>query len=463
MSLANLDQAEKKVRSQGGEDGVIAAIFETIGMTNRYFVEFGVEYATECNTAYLIEQGWNGLMMDGEGISHNPSAVVRQEYITAENINDLFPKYQVPAEFDLLSIDIDTNDYWVWQALTYKPRVVVIEYNASVPPDLRRTIVYDPKVKWSNTDYFGASLRALAELGATKGYELVYCERAGVNAFFVARAALPAGYQPRPLAEIYRPPNYSYQGLRHPPDGERIMLDPLADGLYERAVAAHQRKEHAQAEKLYRQLIETEPGHAGAHHRLGLLKLQSDDYQAAADLLRRAIELDPTVPDCHVHLGRAYKELGNVSEAIAAYRRALALDPNHISGLKYLAIALREQGELAEAAACLRLILRAFPCELDTHNNLGNILHRLGQRAEAIACFRQALRLNPEYASAHNNLGIALAIEGQADDALACFREALRINPKFINALNNLGLMLKKLGRIDEAEECYREVQRLNG
>jgi hypothetical protein len=228
MPLTNLESCEKKIFAQNGEDGVIAAIFAAIGTTDRYFVEFGCQDATECNTANLLDQGWSGLLMDGGGVSRNPKAVVEREFITAENINALFDKYHVPDQFDLLSIDIDGNDYWVWQAIRRRPRVVVIEYNASVPAHERRVIAYDPHFRWTGTDYFGASLRALAELGATKGYELVYCERAGVNAFFVARSALPAGFVSQPLEAIYRPPNYFYQGLRHPPDVYRSMIDPLA-------------------------------------------------------------------------------------------------------------------------------------------------------------------------------------------------------------------------------------------
>lgn len=228
MSLTNLASAERKIHSQNGEDGVIEAIFAVIGTTNRFFVEFGVQDATECNTAYLLDQGWTGLLMDGGGISHNPKAVVQREFITAENINGLLAKYQVPQQFDLLSIDIDGNDYWVWRALTYRPRVVVMEYNAGIPPDQRLAIAYDPHFVWTGSDYFGASLRALAELGKEHGYVLVHCERAGANAFFVEQSALPPDFVPPPLAALYRPPNYFYQGLRHPADAYRRMIDPLA-------------------------------------------------------------------------------------------------------------------------------------------------------------------------------------------------------------------------------------------
>jgi len=227
MGLADLQLHERKVLSQNGEDGILQAIFQAIGTTNRVFVEFGCEDARECNAAYLLEQGWHGLLMDGGGISRNPRAVVHKEFITAENINMLLQKYGMPEAFDFLSIDIDGNDYWVWKAMTCRPRVVVVEYNASYPPPHRKTIVYDPNFRWTGTDYFGASLRALKELGEQKGYTLVYCENTGANAFFIATAALPAGFVPKPLEAIYRPPNYLNRGWRWPPDPQRVMVDPM--------------------------------------------------------------------------------------------------------------------------------------------------------------------------------------------------------------------------------------------
>lgn len=227
MSLSNLEAREKKIYSQNGEDGIIEALFETLGTTNRYFVEFGVEDGVECNTAALLERGWNGLMMDLGGVCRNPRATIRQEYVFAENVNLLFNRYRVPERFDLLSIDIDGNDFWVWLEVVARPRVVVIEYNASYPPDECRTIVYDPTFQFLGTDYFGASLLALQTLGQRKGYTLVYCDRTGSNAFFVADEALPAGYQPRPIDEIYRPPNYFGKGYAWPPDATRRMIDPF--------------------------------------------------------------------------------------------------------------------------------------------------------------------------------------------------------------------------------------------
>jgi hypothetical protein len=227
MSLENLEASERKVFSQNGEDGVIEAIFTTIGTTNCFCVEFGCDDASECNTANLLTQGWSGLLMDFHGVSKDPRLSIQKEFVTAENIDALLRKYQVPPQFDLLSIDIDGNDFWVWAQIAHRARVVVIEYNAHVPPELRRTIRYDPRFEWTGTNYFGASLLALKELGQLKGYTLVYCERAGANAFFVANEALPAGYVPRPIEAIYRPVNYFYSGIGFPAEKTLAMIDPF--------------------------------------------------------------------------------------------------------------------------------------------------------------------------------------------------------------------------------------------
>jgi hypothetical protein len=142
----------------------------------------------------------------------------------------LFARFGVPQNFDLLSIDLDGNDFWVWRAIESRPRVVVIEYNSAYGPYERKTIPYDPYHLSSPTDYFGASLLALHELGQRKGYTLVHCERAGVNAFFIANECLPAGFARQPLAMIYRPPNYGYKGIGTVREPSRKMIDPFAGG-----------------------------------------------------------------------------------------------------------------------------------------------------------------------------------------------------------------------------------------
>ena len=154
--IVNLDRyqwrisfLERREFSQNGEDGILQAIFEKIGTTNRYYVEFGVEDGMECNTRYLFtHEGWKGLLMDGN--HEDGTRNLQREFITAENVEGLFNTYVVPQMFDLLSIDVDGNDYWIWNAVTqYKPRVVLIEYNACLPYELALLLLVRSPKEWA--------------------------------------------------------------------------------------------------------------------------------------------------------------------------------------------------------------------------------------------------------------------------------------------------------------------------
>jgi hypothetical protein len=223
--IVDITRYERRFSSQNGEDGILEAIFTVIGTTRKYFVEFGAASGRECNTARLAQRyGWTGLLMDAATPPPDAPVPIRREFITAENINALFEKYNVPPAFDLLSIDIDGNDYWVWKSITaYRPRVVVIEYNASVPPTESRVMPYDSNFRWSGTDYFGASLLSLATLGSAKGYTLVGCDSSGTNAFFVDAAEAQGRFVPQCVGDLYRAPNYK-KTKRHPHDSERTLM-----------------------------------------------------------------------------------------------------------------------------------------------------------------------------------------------------------------------------------------------
>lgn len=191
--VRDLDSHRACHYSQNGEDGVIERLVEIVGATNRYYVEVGTGDGSECNTRYLREQGWSGLMLD---CAHEDASVgLYQEFVTAENVNDVLVKYEVPQDFDLLSIDIDGQDYWVWQAIgaRYRPRIVVIEYNAAVPGDVSVTIPYDRDFRWCGQLDTGQSLLAVQKLGRVKGYSLLYA--CPPNAFLARTSILPDGYQ----------------------------------------------------------------------------------------------------------------------------------------------------------------------------------------------------------------------------------------------------------------------------
>jgi hypothetical protein len=191
--VRDLHDHREKHYSQNGEDGVIERLMEILGPTNRYYVEIGTGDGTECNTRYLRERRWTGIMLDCA--NEDVSIGLHREFVTAENVNDVLAKYDVPEEFDLLSIDIDGQDHWVWKSMDqrYRPRIVVIEYNAAVPGNVSVTIPYDLEFRWRGQPDTGQSLLAAQKLGTAKGYSLLYASPP--NAFLARTSILPEHYR----------------------------------------------------------------------------------------------------------------------------------------------------------------------------------------------------------------------------------------------------------------------------
>ncbi len=231
-----LTTSELRVFSQNGEDGVLAEIFGRLGTERGRFVEIGVEDGVECNTRYIAEVlGWSGVYVEADDTcfqslssrltNRGDLATVRQ-MVTPENVEQILGDAGVPVDLDLLSIDVDGQDYWIWEAIErYAPRVVVIEYNAGLPAD---RLLVEPRGRsgWTPlSDFFGASIGALRALGKQKGYTLVHTELAGVNAFFV-RNELAAGF---PAEALLRGPNYDLRARHHFDVGEHdeyVEVDP---------------------------------------------------------------------------------------------------------------------------------------------------------------------------------------------------------------------------------------------
>jgi hypothetical protein len=189
---------EHQVFSQGGEDGIVREIFRRIGVESRRFVEFGVGDGLENNTAFLLQQGWSGVWIEGDG-AHG--AAIRSKFkdaitddrltlvvelVTADNAINLVPARARDEPLDLLSIDLDRSTFAIWQSLaSLRPRVVVIEYNAVWPADFDYAVPYSASSVWNGSSHFGASLKAIERHARATGYSLVGCDAAGANAFLV--------------------------------------------------------------------------------------------------------------------------------------------------------------------------------------------------------------------------------------------------------------------------------------
>lgn len=206
---SDLNQYEKKIFSQNGEDGITLEIISRLNLKKSYFVEFGVEDGSQCNTRILREyKSWTGLLMDGS--YENKDINLKKEFITKENIIELFEKYNVPKSFGLLSIDIDYNDFHVLHEILkkYSMDIIILEYNAFFLPDEDAVIKYDKYGMWDGSNYFGASLLSFQKLLNKFNYSLIYTEKMGVNAFFVKNIHKDKFNISDDIHKLYNTPKY---------------------------------------------------------------------------------------------------------------------------------------------------------------------------------------------------------------------------------------------------------------
>lgn len=232
-----------KGNSQTDEVGIISEIFKRIGTTNKTFIEFGVGgKENENNTWHFLKDGWNGLWFDAnqdrvnylqnklKGPIMDKRLKIDCHYIYPDNINSIFKSYKLPKEIDMLNIDVDSLDYWIWESLDKKvlnPRVVIIEYNAKYAPPMEWIKANDKNSKFDKTDSMGASLKSLELLGTKKGYSLVGCGIGGANSYFVRNDLLGDKFSKPYTAEHHFQParyylckttsgkNYTYSGMKN--------------------------------------------------------------------------------------------------------------------------------------------------------------------------------------------------------------------------------------------------------
>jgi hypothetical protein len=202
-TISYLQDVEFKVSSQWGEDGIIDWLIEraNIPLAAQSFIEFGVEDYREANTRFLMQnRNWRGLIMDGssamldrtkaDSLHWKHDLIAKPAFIDRENINTLISEAGFSGEIGLLSVDLDGNDFWVWEAIeVVRPIICICEYNAVLGDLNPISIPYAPRFNrteahFSNL-YFGASIAALRSLATRKGYRFVGTTAAANDAFFV--------------------------------------------------------------------------------------------------------------------------------------------------------------------------------------------------------------------------------------------------------------------------------------
>ena len=228
--------------SQFHQAGALVQIFETIQPTNKFFVEFGARRPGILNSAYFrIHLGWSGVLFDGSpGESPNGGSmqyddiqellsapdtakcILRKEFLTMENVSEIFQTYNVPNVFDLLTIDIDMNDYYIARSILekglFRPRVFCIEFSSYFHSNESFVPVYNPKSCWDGTSVTNSSLLALHELFTYYNYSYI-THIAGEHAIYVSNTELEEQYKYTPI------PNSIQEGWQYLKRVAKVSLD----------------------------------------------------------------------------------------------------------------------------------------------------------------------------------------------------------------------------------------------
>lgn len=210
--ISSLHEVEFRVFSQWGDDGIIQWLITRIPGLPKLFVEFGVEDYSESTTRFLmVNNNWRGLVMDGSDAKitrlkkrkwfwrYGLTAIPK--FLTTENVDEIIRDWVNGENIGLLHIDVDGNDFWLWDAIRcITPAIVIVEYNALFGPDRAITVPYDAGFRRHSAhysgQYAGASLAALTWLSEKKGYALIGTNSAGNNAYYVRASELTDELRP---------------------------------------------------------------------------------------------------------------------------------------------------------------------------------------------------------------------------------------------------------------------------
>jgi tetratricopeptide (TPR) repeat protein len=238
---------------------------------------------------------------------------------------------------------------------------------------------------------------------------------------------------------------------------QRPSQDPPVDihGMCAKAIQFHQRGDLAEAERIYRQILNLDPHHADSLHLLGVLAHQVGRDDVAVDLIGKAISADKRPAAYHSNLGTALQALGRLDEAAASYEQALARNPELAEAQMNLGAVFEAQGKQELAETRFRRALDLKPGLAEAHVNLGNVLQAQGKLEEAVARYSCALALKPAMPEVHGNLGNALQAQGKLEEAVAGYKRALALKPAMPEIHANLGNALLAQKKLDEAEASY--------
>jgi len=233
------------------------------------------------------------------------------------------------------------------------------------------------------------------------------------------------------------------------------------DQEIQRAIQHHQAKQLAEAEAIYRRILQQNPNHPDALRLLGMVAMQTGHSDAAIELLSRSIQAKPDVAETHASLGNILAMKGRLDDAISAYERAMQLKPDYFEVCNNLGNASKIAGRLDEAIGWYQRAVEIKPDFADAHANLGHSLLEKGRVDEAIAASRRAIECKPNSSEAHNNLGNGLLQGGKLDEAIIAYQRAIVLNPNSAEASFNVGNAHRIKGQFKLALLSYGRAMRL--
>jgi predicted O-linked N-acetylglucosamine transferase (SPINDLY family) len=250
------------------------------------------------------------------------------------------------------------------------------------------------------------------------------------------------------------PPARAPQASRQMPAAAQVDVA----ALFGQAVALHQAGRLADAEPLYRRILEVQPRHFDALHHLGIIHHQRGEHIAAIRQIDAALKVNPTVAAAHNNRGVALAALDRREEAAESYARAVALVPDYVDALFNRGNVLKDVGRLEAALASYDRAVALAPGHAVALTKRGNVLHGLRRFDEAVASYDRAIAIKPDYAEACNNRGVALAGLARFSEAVASYDRAIALVPDDAGALRNRGTALAELGRFADAIADYDRV-----
>ncbi|OGR05334.1 MAG: hypothetical protein A2520_06390 [Deltaproteobacteria bacterium RIFOXYD12_FULL_53_23] len=225
----------------------------------------------------------------------------------------------------------------------------------------------------------------------------------------------------------------------------------------ERAAMLHNQGQFAEAEKIYREVLATDPKNQDALHLTGLLALQDQKFDTAKKFISKAIASAPIISIFHVSMGKTLEGLLDFPKAIESYAQAIKLDSNNIDAVFHLGNLYKNLGKFPEAESCYQKVLNHTPNHVATLNNLGNIYKDLGKFEQAFACYEKAIDSDPMAADLYINMGNAYKDMMMPQEAVNFYHKAIEVRPDFPDPYNNIGYILQHTGKLSDSIEYYKK------